>query len=94
MVIDRVLTIAMDLAIVALVLIVVSQAIGQFDSVLKTVLRPPKDEPVPESVSQWGACPCCRGGRYCGFIHSDRAPGDAEQRPEVLSAHPKRSLDI
>jgi hypothetical protein len=53
MVIDRVLTIAMDLAIVALVLIVVSQAIGQFDSVLKTVLRPPKDEPVPESVSQW-----------------------------------------
>ena len=74
MVIDRVLTIAMDLAIVALVLIVVSQAIGQFDSVLKTVLRPPKDEPVPESVSQWGACPCCRGGRYCGFIHSDRAP--------------------
>ena len=57
MVIDRVLTIAMDLAIVALVLIVVSQAIGQFDSVLKTVLRPAKDEPVPESVSQWALAP-------------------------------------
>jgi hypothetical protein len=29
---------------------ILGEAIGQFDSVLKTVLRPPKDEPDPEPV--------------------------------------------
>jgi hypothetical protein len=50
MAIDRVLVIMMALAIAAIVLITIGQAIGQFDSVLKAVLRPPKDEPYPESV--------------------------------------------
>ena len=47
---DRVQLIIMALAIVAIVLITLGQAIGQFDSVLKTVFRPPKDEPYPEPV--------------------------------------------
>jgi len=47
---DRVLIIIMALAIVAIVLTIHGQAIGQFDSVLKAVLRPPKDEPDPEPV--------------------------------------------
>ena len=50
MAIDRVLIIIMALAIVAIVLITLGQAIGQFDSVLKAVLHPPKDEPDPEPV--------------------------------------------
>jgi hypothetical protein len=48
MAIDRVLIIAMALAIVTIVLMVLGQAIGQFNSVLKTVLHPPKDKPDPE----------------------------------------------
>ena len=50
MAIEHVLIIIMALAIVAIVLMIHSQAIGQFDSVLKAVLRPPKDEPAPEPV--------------------------------------------
>ena len=50
MAIDRVLIIIMALGIVAIVLMIHGQAIGQFDSVLKAVLRPPKDEPDPEPV--------------------------------------------
>jgi hypothetical protein len=50
MAIDRVRIIIMALAIVAIVLMIHGQAIGQFDSVLKAVLRPPKDEPDPEPV--------------------------------------------
>jgi hypothetical protein len=50
MAIDRVLIIIMALAIVAIVLITLGQAIGQFDGVLKTMLRSPKDEPDPEPV--------------------------------------------
>ena len=50
MAIDRVLIIIMALAIVAIVLITLGQAIGQFDDVLKTMLRSPKDEPDPEPV--------------------------------------------
>jgi len=50
MAIDRVLIIIMALAIVAIVLMIHGQAIGQFDSVLKAVLRPPKEEPDPEPV--------------------------------------------
>jgi hypothetical protein len=50
MAIDCVLITIMALAIVAIVLMILGQAIGQFDSVLKTVLRPPKDEPDPEPV--------------------------------------------
>jgi Na+-transporting methylmalonyl-CoA/oxaloacetate decarboxylase gamma subunit len=50
MAIDRVLITIMGLAIVAIVLMILGQAIGQFDSVLKTVLRPPKDEPDLEPV--------------------------------------------
>ena len=41
---DRALTIATALAIVMIVLIVLRQAIGQFDIVLKTVLRTQEDE--------------------------------------------------
>jgi hypothetical protein len=41
----------MVLVIVAIVLMIHDQAIGQFDSVLKAVLRPPKDELDPEPVS-------------------------------------------
>ena len=47
MVIDRVLIIIMALAIVAIVLLIHSQAIGQFDNVLKAILRHPKDHPEP-----------------------------------------------
>ena len=50
MAIDRVLIIIMALGIVAIVLMIHGQAIGQFDSVLKAVLRPPKDELDPEPV--------------------------------------------
>ena len=50
MAIDRVLIIIMALAIVAIALMIHGQAIGQFDSVLKAVLRPPKKEPDPEPV--------------------------------------------
>lgn len=50
MTVDRVLIIIMALAIVAIVLMIVGQAFGQFDSVLKTVLRPPNDDAVPASV--------------------------------------------
>ena len=50
MAIDRVLIIIMALVIMAIVLMIHGQAIGQFDSVLKAVLRPPKDEPDPEPV--------------------------------------------
>jgi hypothetical protein len=50
MAIDRVLIAITALAIVAIVLMILGQAIGQFDSVLKTGLRPPKDEPDPEPV--------------------------------------------
>jgi len=50
MAIDHVLLIIMSLAVVAVVLISLGHAIGQFDSVLKTVLRPPKDEPYPQRV--------------------------------------------
>jgi Na+-transporting methylmalonyl-CoA/oxaloacetate decarboxylase gamma subunit len=50
MAIDRVLITIMGLAIVAIALMILGQAMGQFDSVLKTVLRPPKDEPDPEPV--------------------------------------------
>ena len=50
MAIDRVLIIIMALGIVAIVLMIHGQAIGQFDSVLKAVLRTPKDEPDPEPV--------------------------------------------
>ena len=50
MAIDRVPIIIMALAIVAIVLMIHGQAIGQFDSVLKAALRPPKDEPDPELV--------------------------------------------
>ncbi len=50
MAIDRVLIIIMALGIVAIVLMIHGQAIGQFDSVLKAVLRPPTDEPDPEPV--------------------------------------------
>ena len=50
MAIDRVLIIIMALGIVAIVLMIHGQAIGQFDSVLKAVLRPPKYEPDPEPV--------------------------------------------
>jgi hypothetical protein len=50
MAIDRVLIIIMAPAIVAVVLMILGQAFGQFDSVLKTVLRPPKDELAPEPV--------------------------------------------
>ena len=50
MAIDRVLIIIMALGIVAIVLMIHGQAIGQFDSVLKAVLRPPKDAPDPEPV--------------------------------------------
>jgi len=50
MAIDRVLLVIMVLAIVAFVLITLGQAIGQFDRVLNTVLRPPKHEPDPESL--------------------------------------------
>jgi hypothetical protein len=50
MAIDRVLIVIMALAIVAIVLLIHGQAIDQFDTVLKAVLRPPKDEPNPEPV--------------------------------------------
>ena len=50
MAIDRVPIIIMALAIVAIVLMIHGQAIGQIDSVLKAALRPPKDEPDPEPV--------------------------------------------
>ena len=46
MAIDRALIIVMVLAVVAIVLIIHGQAIGQFDSVLKAVLTP-KDDPEP-----------------------------------------------
>ena len=48
---DRALTIATALAIVMIVLIVLRQAIGQFDIVLKTVLRTQEDESDSEPVS-------------------------------------------
>jgi|GEM_PF-3040987 hypothetical protein len=57
MAIDRVLIIIMALGIVAIVLMIHGQAIGQFDSVLKAVLRPPKDEPDPEPVRLWVIAP-------------------------------------
>ena len=47
MAIDRALIIVMVLAVVAIVLMIHGQAIGQFDSVLKDVLRPPRDDPEP-----------------------------------------------
>ena len=47
LVIDRVLIIVMAFAVVALVLLIHSQAIGQFDNVLKAILRHPKDHPEP-----------------------------------------------
>ena len=50
MTVDRVLIIIMALGIVAIVLMIVGQAFGQFDSVLKTVLRPPNDDADPEPV--------------------------------------------
>jgi len=52
MAIDRVLIIisSLALAIVAIVLTIHSQAIGQFNSVLKAVLRAPKDEPDQDPV--------------------------------------------
>jgi hypothetical protein len=40
----------MALAIVTFVLITLGQAIDQFDRVLKTVLRTPKDAPDPEPL--------------------------------------------
>jgi hypothetical protein len=46
MAIDRALIIVMVLAVVAIVLMIHGQAIGQFDSVLKAVLTP-KDDPEP-----------------------------------------------
>ena len=49
MAIDRMLIIIMALGILAIVLTI--QAFGQFDSILKGVLRSPKDEPDPEPVS-------------------------------------------
>ena len=50
MTIDRVLIITMALAVVAIILMIVGQAFRQFDSVLKTVLRPPNDDADPEPV--------------------------------------------
>jgi len=50
MVIDSVILVIMALAIVTFVLITLGQAIDQFDRVLKTVLRTPKDEPDPEPL--------------------------------------------
>jgi hypothetical protein len=47
MAIDRILIIIMAPAIVAIVLMIHGQAIGQFDSVLKAALRAPKDDPEP-----------------------------------------------
>jgi hypothetical protein len=46
----HVLIIAMALATMAIVLMILGQAIGQFDGILKIVLRSPKDEPDPEPV--------------------------------------------
>jgi len=50
MVIDPVILVIMALAIVTFVLITLSQAIDQFDRVLKNVLRTPKDAPHPEPL--------------------------------------------
>jgi hypothetical protein len=50
MTIDRVLIMIMALAIVAIILLIVGQAFGQFDSVLKTVLRPPNDDADPAPI--------------------------------------------
>jgi hypothetical protein len=50
MAVDRVLIISMALAIVAIVLTILGQAFGQFNNVLKTVLRSTKDEAYPEPV--------------------------------------------
>lgn len=50
MTVDHVLIITMALAIVAILLMILGQAFGQFDSVLKTVLRPPRGEAKPEAV--------------------------------------------
>lgn len=50
MTVDHVLIIIMALAIVAILLMILGQAFGQFNSVLKTVLRPLKGEAEPEAV--------------------------------------------
>jgi len=74
MAIDRVLIIIMALGIVAIVLMIHGQAIGQFDSVLKAVLGPPKDKPDPEPVRIAGDLPCRRGDRDRGFIPFNHVP--------------------
>jgi hypothetical protein len=48
MAVDRLLIIIMALAVAAMVLMILGQAFGQFDRVLKTVLRPPKERSGPE----------------------------------------------
>jgi hypothetical protein len=50
MAIDRALIIIMALAVVVIDLMIHGQAIGQFDNVLKAVLRSPKNEPDPVSA--------------------------------------------
>ena len=47
---DRLLLIIMSIIAVAIVLMILGQALNQFDSVLRTVLRSPQEEPDPEPV--------------------------------------------
>jgi hypothetical protein len=51
--IDHVLAVAIAIAIVTIVLMVLGQAIGQFDNVLKTVLRPQKKGSDQNPVKVW-----------------------------------------
>jgi hypothetical protein len=63
MAIDRALIIVMALAVVAIVLMIPGQAIGQFNSVLKAVLTPKDD---PEPVRSY---PVMRSGCFLGVRH-------------------------
>jgi hypothetical protein len=55
-----------------LVLMILGRAFGQFDSVLKTVLRPPKGRGEPRTGGIAVDRPCRRGGRDRSFIPSNR----------------------